>query len=56
MTRVGKKAERRGRSPYKTKHPFPKTGSKKDHLSKGFKEHENAVLMEGVFIAKVKKG
>ncbi len=55
MTRIGKKAERRAISPRKHKNPSVKTGSKKDNLSKGFKEHANAHSSEAnVFIPKIK--
>lgn len=54
MTRISKKSERRGISPRKTKNPSPKTGPKKDNLSKGFKAHENASPEGNVFIPKIK--
>ena len=57
MTRIGKKAERRGQSPRKHKPPAVKTGPKKDQLPKGYKEHENAVVDSShglIFISKVK--
>ncbi|MCC5832269.1 MAG: hypothetical protein JJU12_04420 [Chlamydiales bacterium] len=54
MTRTSKKAERRGISPRRTKNPSQKTGPKKDHLPKGFKEHENADPEGSVFIPKIK--
>lgn len=55
MTRIGKKAERRGRSPRKHRAPSKKTGPLKDNLPLGFKQHENALGKEAtVFIAKVK--
>jgi len=54
MTRIGKKTERRAMSPRKTKNPSVKTGQKKDNLSKGYKEHENAAPQENVFIPKIK--
>jgi len=56
MTRVSKKAERRGRSPRRCKAPQPKTGPLKDNLPKGFKEHSNAVdkeLAASVYIPKI---
>ena len=55
MTRMGKKQERRCRSPRKHKAPSAKTGPKKDKLPRGYKPHENA-LGGGAraFIAKVK--
>lgn len=42
MTRMSKQGERRAKSPRKTKPPQLKTGPKKDHLEKGFREHINA--------------
>ncbi len=56
MTRMSKKSERRGMSPRKHKAPQPKTGPKKDVLSKGYKEHENAAsgdLAKAIFIPKI---
>lgn len=56
MTRVSKKAERRGQSPRKHKPPMPKTGAKKDNLPKGFKPHANAAdgeLAKNCFIPKI---
>ena len=55
MVRISKKAERRAQSPRKRRYSFAeKTGAKKDNLSKGYKEHENALASETVFIPKVK--
>lgn len=55
MTRIGKKQERRNRSPRKHRAPSEKTGSKKDNLPEGFKPHENALGSQAnAFIAKVK--
>ncbi len=57
MVRISKQQERRNRFPRKNRNPSEKTGSIKDKLPKGFKEHANAV--EGdfatmVFIPKIK--
>ena len=55
MTRLGKKAERKGRSPRKHKAPSKKTGPLKDNLPKGFKQHANALENKNtIYIAKVK--
>ena len=55
MTRIGKKQERRSRSPRKHKAPSAKTGPKKDNLPEGFKVHENALRNKAnAFIGKVK--
>lgn len=55
MVRMSKQGERRNRSPYKTKYPAAKTGSKKDNLAKGYKEHENvSPIANTIFIPKVK--
>ena len=45
MTRLSKQGERRQRSPRKHQKiaPSQKTGPVKDHLEKGFKEHDNAI-------------
>ena len=56
MTRTSKQAERRARSPRKHRGPSPSTGPKKDNLSKGYKEHPNAVegeLSAKMFIPKI---
>ncbi len=43
MTRMSKQGKIRHRSPHKRKKTiFEKTGSKKDRLALGFKEHVNA--------------
>lgn len=55
MTRISKQGRRRNTSPRRPQLAGQKTGSKKDNLPKGFREHANAA--EGtpqVFIAKVK--
>lgn len=57
MTRMSKQGERRAQFPRKNKNPMPKTGSKKDNLKLGFKEHANAVNSEmagSYFIPKIK--
>ncbi|NGX60337.1 MAG: hypothetical protein KR126chlam3_01510 [Chlamydiae bacterium] len=57
MTRMSKKAERRGQCPRKCKPPQAKTGPKKDNLPKGFIEHENACekdLAKTAFIPRIK--
>jgi len=57
MTRQSKQGERRAISPRRPRPPSPKTGSKKDSLPLGFKEHENAMSGEmstGRFFPKVK--
>jgi hypothetical protein len=43
MTRLYKQAEHRAIMPRRPRLPGPKTGSKKDNLPLGFKEHDNAV-------------
>lgn len=55
MTRISKKAERRATSPRKHKNPLLKTGPKKDHFSKKYKLHDNALPGErNAFIPKIK--
>ena len=57
MTRMSKKGKRRNVCPKKRTYVSPalKTGSKKDNLPKGFKEHVNTFESEQVvFIPKVK--
>lgn len=55
MTRMSKQGKRRAVSPRKHKNPSVKSGSKKDQLPLGYKEHENALKgVENVFIAKIK--
>jgi len=57
MVRISKQEERRNRSPRKHKAPSVKTGSKKDNLPNGFKEHTNAFegeLASQVYIPKIK--
>ncbi|HPE85130.1 MAG TPA: hypothetical protein PLO43_03015 [Chlamydiales bacterium] len=52
MTRMSKQGERRNQCPRKSKFPQPKTGSKKDNLPKGFREHANALTSQNTFISK----
>ncbi|MDN3504221.1 MAG: hypothetical protein P0S95_01435 [Rhabdochlamydiaceae bacterium] len=55
MVRISKQGKRRAVSPYKTKYPAAKTGSKKDNLAKGYKEHANvSPLSANTFIPKIK--
>lgn len=59
MTRTSKQNQRRAVSPKKCKPPqYKKTGPVKDNLSKGFREHPNALgdapQAKQVFIAKVR--
>ncbi len=57
MTRISKKAERRGVSPRKHKAPQPKTGPKEENLPNGFKAHNNALegdMAKTAFIPKIK--
>ncbi len=43
MVRISKQQERRSVSRKRPSAPSIKTGAKKDNLSKGFKEHPNAI-------------
>ncbi len=52
MVRISKK-DRLKKCPRKPKVSINKTGSKKDNLPKGFKEHANAISTENVFIPKI---
>jgi len=55
MTRMSKQGERRALNPKKRSYKiFKKSGSKKDNLNKGFKEHVNALESKEIFIGKVK--
>jgi len=58
MTRQSKQGERRNQSPRRPRLPGVKTGSKKDNLPKGYREHENGLagteLAGSMFIGKVK--
>lgn len=57
MTRISKKAEHRSRCPKKHRPPSIKTGSKKDKLELGYKEHFNAITSEEnqiAFIPRIK--
>jgi hypothetical protein len=58
MTRMSKQGKRRAMSPRRPNPHTVKTGSLKDNLPKGFKEHKNAVEGENskrVFIPSVIK-
>ncbi len=57
MTRISKQARRRNQSPRKHRAPSPKTGSLKDNLPLGHKEHANAIdgeIAQTMFIPKIK--
>ncbi len=57
MVRISKQAEKRHRYPRKHRHPAEKTGSLKDNLPNGFKDHANALegdLSKMAFIPKIK--
>lgn len=55
MTRLSKQFRRRMVSPKRPNLPGKKTGPKEDNLSKGFKQHPNAVESEAqCFIPKIK--
>lgn len=57
MVRISKQAERRSRSPRRSKDPSIKTGPKQDNFAKGFKEHDNAVegdLASKAYIPKIR--
>lgn len=57
MVRISKQAEKRNRSPRKSRGPSVKTGSLKDNLPKGYKEHDNALpgdVAATAFIPKIK--
>jgi len=57
MVRISKQAERRSASPRKCRAPSPKTGSKKDALTLGFKEHANALtgdIAQQAYIPKIR--
>jgi hypothetical protein len=43
MVRISKQNERRMKSPRRSKKPSAKTGSLKDNLPAGYKEHINAL-------------
>jgi hypothetical protein len=56
MTRMSKPARRRAVSPRRRQAPAEKTGTKKNDLPLGYKEHANAVegkLASQIFIRKV---
>lgn len=54
MTRLSKQERRRMVSPRKRHYPAKKTGSLKDNLPNGYKEHENAAPNQEMFIPKIK--
>jgi len=54
MVRMSKQGERRAQNPHKTKYPSKKTGSLKDNLPKGYKEHTNASLVAKTYIPNIK--
>jgi hypothetical protein len=57
MVRISKQSERRNRSPRKNRAPSAKTGSMRDKLLKGYKEHANALsgdVAATAFIPKIK--
>ncbi|MFY7842470.1 MAG: hypothetical protein ACOVOR_00400 [Rhabdochlamydiaceae bacterium] len=57
MVRISKQQERRSKSPRKRRAPALKTGSKKDILPLGYKQHLNAIPtghLIGSFIPKIK--
>jgi hypothetical protein len=57
MTRMSKQGERRATCPKRPRPPAKKTGSKKDQLASGYREHANAIdgaNTEGCFIPKIR--
>jgi hypothetical protein len=57
MVRISKQAEKRSRSPRRTRAPAKKTGALKDNLPNGYKEHVNALsgdIAATSFIPKIK--
>jgi len=57
MVRMSKQGERRNQCPKRCRPPYKKTGSQKDSLELGYKEHANALqgqAAQQVFIPKVK--
>ncbi|MCE5319154.1 MAG: hypothetical protein LLG04_17555 [Parachlamydia sp.] len=57
MVRISKQSERRAQSPRRPRPPTNKTGEKKSHVKKGFKEHQNALEGEAgqlAFIPKIR--
>lgn len=57
MVRISKQAEKRKQCPKRCRYPSPKTGSLKDALPLGYKEHENGFNAQNnttIFISKVK--
>lgn len=53
MVRISKQQERRSVSPRRPTISGKKTGSRKDNLMRGFKEHVNAAEGTRLFIPKV---
>ncbi len=56
MVRISKQEERRAVCPRRRKAPSPKTGSLKDKLPLGYKQHANAVsgnASASIFIPKI---
>ena len=57
MTRMSKQGKRRNQSPRRHRPASPKSGSKKDKLELGYKEHFNAISSEEnktAFIGRIK--
>jgi hypothetical protein len=55
MTRMSKQGERRAICPKRPRPPAKKTGSKKDQLKNGYREHANAIEgAESCFIPKIR--
>jgi len=57
MVRISKQSEKRNKSPRKHRAPAQKTGTLRDNLPKGFKEHTNALsgdYASTAFIPKIK--
>ncbi len=57
MVRISKQNEKRNRSPRRCRPPSEKTGARKEHLVKGYKEHPNALegeLASYAYIPKIK--
>ena len=55
MVRISKKAERRSVSRRRPRPPSEKTGSRKDNLPKGYREHSNALEGEMAALAYIPK-
>lgn len=57
MVRISKQSERRNRFPRKHRAPSVKTGTLKDNLPNGFKDHANALegdIAKMAYIPKIK--